>query len=73
MILSCQYLLVSRGIQVCHSVIEFAGDWFGYTHACQEALRTATLSLSFAPMLAVLFIRGMRALPSNQPSSRGTC
>merc|ERR1719240_1920028 len=63
MILSCQYFLVYGGIQVCKSVIEFAGDLFGYTHTLQEALDTATLSINFAPMLAVLFIGArMRAL-----------
>merc|ERR1719311_2029394 len=63
MILSCQYFLVYGGIQVCKSVIEWAGDLFGYTHTLQEALNTATLSINFAPMLAVLFIGArMRAL-----------
>merc|ERR1719482_1494791 len=56
MILSCQYFAVYGAIQVCKSVIEFAGDLFGYTHTLQEALNTATLSINFAPMLAVLFI-----------------
>merc|ERR1719171_3150203 len=63
MILSCQYFLVYGGIQVCKSVIEFAGDLGGYVHTLQEALNTATLSINFAPMLAVLFIGArMRAL-----------
>merc|ERR1719207_146335 len=63
MILSCQYFLVYGGIQVCKSIIEFAGDLFGYTHTLQEALNTATLSMNFAPMLAILFIGArMRAL-----------
>merc|ERR1719262_388449 len=63
MILSCQYFIVYGGIQVCKSVIEFAGDLFGYTHILKEALNTATLSINFAPMLAVLFIGArMRAL-----------
>merc|ERR1719271_827637 len=63
MILSCQYFLVYGGIQVCKSVIEWAGDLFGYTHTLQEALNTATLSINFAPMLAILFIGArMRAL-----------
>merc|ERR1719261_1518656 len=63
MILSCQYFLVYGGIQVCKSIIEFAGDLFGYTHTLQEALNTATLSINFAPMLAILFIGArMRAL-----------
>merc|ERR1740138_169898 len=63
MILSCQYFLVYGFIQLCKSVIEFAGDLFGYTHTLQEALNTATLSINFAPMLAILFIGArMRAL-----------
>merc|ERR1719478_1330083 len=63
MMLSCQYFLVYGGIQVCKSVIEWAGDLFGYTHTVQEALNTATLSINFAPMLAILFIGArMRAL-----------
>merc|ERR1719359_1221671 len=40
MILSCQYFLVYGGIQICKSIIEFAGDLFGYTHTLQEALNT---------------------------------
>merc|ERR1719379_2062637 len=63
MILTCQYFIVYGGIQICKSIIEFAGDLFGYTHTLQEALNTATLSINFAPMLAVLFIGArMRAL-----------
>merc|ERR1719236_146564 len=63
MILSCQYFLVYGGIQVAKSVIEFVGDMNGYLHLLQEALTTATLSINFAPMLAVLFIGArMRAL-----------
>merc|ERR1719265_2773322 len=63
MILSCQYFLVYGGIQICKSIIEFAGDLGGYIHTLQEALNTATLSINFAPMLAVLFIGArMRAL-----------
>merc|ERR1719252_268311 len=63
MILTCQYFLVYGGIQVCKSVIEWAGDLNGYLHTLQEACVTATLSMNFAPMLAVLFIGArMRAL-----------
>merc|ERR1719265_1684133 len=63
MILSCQYFLVYGGIQICKSIEEWCGDLFGYTHTLQEALNTATLSINFAPMLAVLFIGArMRAL-----------
>merc|ERR1719194_372843 len=63
MILSCQYFLVYGGIQVCRSVAEWVGDLGGYIHTLQEALNTATLSINFAPMLAILFIGArMRAL-----------
>merc|ERR1719487_804806 len=56
MILSCQYFVVYGGIQICKSIIEFGRDFGGYLHTLQEALNTATLSINFAPMLAVLFI-----------------
>merc|ERR1719388_289911 len=63
MILSCQYFGVYGGIQICKSVIEWVGDLGGYLHTLQEALNTATLSINFAPMLAILFIGArMRAL-----------
>merc|ERR1719359_1238731 len=63
MILSCQYFLVYGGIQVCKTVIDFSFTLGGYLHLLQEALTTATLSINFAPMLAVLFIGArMRAL-----------
>merc|ERR1719262_222204 len=60
MILSCQYFVVYGGIQICLSV----KDWLSWDlHTLQEALNTATLSINFAPMLAVLFIGArMRAL-----------
>merc|ERR1719456_1789337 len=60
MILSCQYFVVYGGIQVCLSV----KDWLSWDlHILKEALTTATLSMNFAPMLAVLFIGArMRAL-----------
>merc|ERR1719359_84529 len=60
MILSCQYFVVYGGIQVCLSV----KDWLSWDlHVLKEALNTATLSMNFAPMLAVLFIGArMRAL-----------
>merc|ERR1719456_666455 len=60
MILSCQYFVVYGGIQVCLTV----KDWLSWDlHILQEALTTATLSMNFAPMLAVLFIGArMRAL-----------
>merc|ERR1719161_54284 len=63
MILTCQYFLVYAGIQICKSVIDFGQDLGGYLHTLKEALTTATLSINFAPMLAVLFIGArMRAL-----------
>merc|ERR1719456_2180401 len=63
MILTCQYFLVYGGIQICKSVIDFGQDLGGYLHTLKEALTTATLSINFAPMLAVLFIGArMRAL-----------
>merc|ERR1719271_1114833 len=60
MILSCQYFVVYGGIQVCLSV----KDWLSWDlHILKDALTTATLSMNFAPMLAVLFIGArMRAL-----------
>merc|ERR1719261_1944835 len=60
MILSCQFFVVYGGIQVCKTV----DDWLSWDlHILKEALTTATLSMNFAPMLAVLFIGArMRAL-----------
>merc|ERR1719454_1964519 len=63
MILSCQYFAVYGAIQVCKSIEEwlsFENEWL---HSLQEACITATLSMNFAPMLAILFIGArMRAL-----------
>merc|ERR1719240_2532824 len=63
MILSCQYFLVYGAIQVCKSI----EDWMNFDNqwlrTLKEACTTATLSMNFAPMLAVLFIGArMRAL-----------
>merc|ERR1719487_1102811 len=60
MILSCQYFVVYGGIQICLTV----KDWLSWDlHILKDALMTATLSMNFAPMLAVLFIGArMRAL-----------
>merc|ERR1719421_2564520 len=56
MILACQYFLVYGGIQV-------ARTWTQFTSKAENALMTATASMNFAPMLAVLFIGArMRAL-----------
>merc|ERR1719453_2362476 len=63
MILSCQYFGVYGAIQVCKSVEEWLSFQNAFLHTLQEALNTATLSINFAPMLAVLFIGArMRAL-----------
>merc|ERR1719217_1768322 len=63
MILSCQYFLVYGAIQVCKSIedwMSFKNEWL---MSLKEACTTATLSMNFAPMLAVLFIGArMRAL-----------
>merc|ERR1719262_1306580 len=63
MILSCQYFAVYGAIQVCKSIEEwlsFENEWLD---TLQEACVTATLSMNFAPMLAILFIGArMRAL-----------
>merc|ERR1719169_373931 len=60
MILSCQYFCVYGGIQVCKSVTE----WLSFKlTALEKALDAATMSMMFAPMLAILFIGArMRAL-----------
>merc|ERR1719327_755486 len=63
MILSCQYFLVYGAIQICKSIedwMSFQNEWL---RSLKEACTTATLSMNFAPMLAVLFIGArMRAL-----------
>merc|ERR1719487_1431110 len=60
MILSAQFFLVYGGIQVCKTV----DDWLSFKmENLNKALNTATNSMFFAPMLAVLFIGArMRAL-----------
>merc|ERR1719281_791761 len=63
MILSCQYFLVYGAIQVCKSIEDWMSFQNQFLHRLQEACSTATLSMNFAPMLAVLFIGArMRAL-----------
>merc|ERR1719504_540865 len=63
MILSCQYFAVYGAIQVCKSIEEWLSFENAFLHTLQEACSTATLSMNFAPMLAVLFIGArMRAL-----------
>merc|ERR1719443_81673 len=56
MILSCQYFGVYGAIQICKSVEEWLSFQNAFLHTLQEACVTATLSMNFAPMLAVLFI-----------------
>merc|ERR1719465_116210 len=63
MILSCQYFCIYGAIQVCKSVEDWMSFQNKFLHTLQEACSTATLSMNFAPMLAVLFIGArMRAL-----------
>jgi hypothetical protein len=60
MILSCQYFLVYGAIQVARSWTQFTGMKMT---KFENAMMTATASINFAPMLAVLFIGArMRAL-----------
>merc|ERR1719389_1467386 len=63
MILSCQYFIVYGAIQVCKSIEDWMSLNSPWLHTLKEACETATLSMNFAPMLAVLFIAArMRAL-----------
>merc|ERR1719364_250307 len=68
MILSAQYFLVYGGVQVARSWTQFSQAYFtsmaaNFTSKAEQALTTATASMNFAPMLAVLFIGArMRAL-----------
>jgi len=63
MILSCQYFLVYGGIQVARTWTQFTSIAANFTSKAETALMTATASMNFAPMLAVLFIGArMRAL-----------
>jgi hypothetical protein len=58
--LACQYFLVYGGIQVARSWTQFTGMKMT---KFENAMMTATASINFAPMLAVLFIGArMRAL-----------
>merc|ERR1719156_393706 len=62
-ILSCQYFCVYGGIQVARTGTQFTGIAANFTSKVENALMTATASMNFAPMLAVLFIAArMRAL-----------
>merc|ERR1719465_290852 len=63
MILSCQYFAVYGAIQVCKSIEDWLSFSNPFLNLLQESCQTATLSMNFAPMLAILFIGArMRAL-----------
>jgi hypothetical protein len=63
MILACQYFLVYGGIQFARTWTQFKGDRLLRMTKFENAMVTATASMNFAPMLAVLFIGArMRAL-----------
>jgi len=63
MILSCQFFIVYGGIQIARSWTQFTGIAPNFTSKVENAFMTATASMNFAPMLAVLFIGArMRAL-----------
>jgi len=63
MILACQYFIVYGGIQVARTWTQFTAIAANFTSKAENALMTATASMNFAPMLAVLFIGArMRAL-----------
>jgi len=63
MILAAQYFLVYGGIQVARTWTQFTAIAANFTSKAETALMTATASMNFAPMLAVLFIGArMRAL-----------
>jgi len=63
MILAAQYFIVYGGIQVARTWTQFTGIAANFTSKAETALITATASMNFAPMLAVLFIGArMRAL-----------
>merc|ERR1719248_505022 len=63
MILSAQYFIVYGGMQIARTWTQFTGLAANFTSKVENALLTATASMNFAPMLAVLFIAArMRAL-----------
>merc|ERR1719236_324725 len=63
MILAAQFFIVYGGIQIARSWTQFTGIAPNVTSKVENALMTATASMNFAPMLAVLFIGArMRAL-----------
>merc|ERR1719310_1997658 len=63
MILAAQYFIVYGGIQVARTWTQFTSIAANFTSKAETALMTATASMNFAPMLAVLFIGArMRAL-----------
>merc|ERR1719198_805322 len=63
MILAAQFFIVYGGMQIARSWTQFTGIAPNFTSKVENALMTATASMNFAPMLAVLFIGArMRAL-----------
>ncbi len=56
MILSCQYFIVYGGIQVARTWTQFTSIAANFTSKAETALMTATASMNFAPMLAVLML-----------------
>jgi hypothetical protein len=63
MILACQYFCVYGGMQIARTWTQFTSIAANFTSKAEAALLTATASMNFAPMLAVLFIGArMRAL-----------
>merc|ERR1719473_2537157 len=63
MILAAQFFIVYGGMQIARTWTQFTGIAANFTSKAETALLTATASMNFAPMLAVLFIGArMRAL-----------
>jgi len=63
MILACQYFIVYGAIQVARTWTQFTAIQIARVTKFENAMMTATASINFAPMLAVLFIAArMRAL-----------
>merc|ERR1719502_307700 len=61
--MSCQYFIVYGVIQLCKTIDDWMSINNEWLHSLRSACDTATLSMNFAPMLAVLFIAArMRAL-----------
>merc|ERR1719316_2641254 len=77
MILACQFFCVYGGIQVARSWTQFTGMLSeggimpNFTSKVENALMTATKSMNFAPMLAVLFIGARMRAPMKSTASMG--